>query len=223
MKQLFQKLQDANKLKLIAILVASSAFSLFIGISRVFYTHKITYGFLLWNLFLAWIPFIISTYIVLRQDKIARPLFWLLTVMWLLFFPNAPYILTDIFHLKQRIPVPLWFDLILVLSYAWTGLLLGLLSLMDLHKIITQRAGIVTGWLFAFISIGLGSFGIYLGRYQRWNSWDVFTNPFSLASDIAHKVIHPFTNPRLFGITIFFTVFLMLVYSALHFLKSTDR
>jgi uncharacterized membrane protein len=104
--------------------------------------------------------------------------------LWLLFLPNAPYIVTDFLHLKHKPPVPLWFDLVLLFSFAGTGLLLGLLSLHNMQQALTARLSARWAqWLIGG-AIALSGFGIWLGRFQRWNSWDIFTRPDALLADL---------------------------------------
>lgn len=178
---------------------------------RIFYTETITYAFLVWNLFLAWIPFLIS--FALYQTRNRRPLVVLLAgAVWLAFFPNAPYIVTDLIHLRSPRNAPIWFDAILLASFAWTGLFLGLVSLRMMQSLVRRRFGAITGWCFAAVILCLSSFGVYLGRFQRWNSWDIVTNPVALFYDIADKLLDPLANKEAVGVTLLFTMFLAVAY-----------
>jgi uncharacterized membrane protein len=180
---------------------------------RVDYTSKVTFVFLLWNIFLAIIPYAISTLLVLFHEKIKNR--WVLIIpfiCWLCFFPNAPYILTDLFHLKPRTGVPYWYDLALILFFAWNGLMLGYASLIDMQNILTQHFNRWIGWTIAIASLVLGSFGIYLGRYLRWNSWDVISEPKGLLHDIAVRALDPMSHPQTYGVTFIFSAFLVLGY-----------
>ena len=96
---------------------------------------------------------------------------------WFLFFPNAPYIVTDFVHLEHRPPVPLWFDLMMIASFAWTGLCLGYLSLYLMQEVARARFGRWISWVFVVVMLALGSVGVYAGRVLRWNSWDVVRHP----------------------------------------------
>lgn len=197
--------------------------SLFLGISSIFclallifrtsVSDTFMYLFLVWNLFLAFLPWAMSTFLhvhpTLRKSGIAQIA---LIGSWLVFFPNAPYILTDLFHLKNSISMPQWFDLVLVLSFAWVGLLYGLFSLWDIELLLNPRIG--QRWA-AFCASGflfLSAFGIYLGRFLRWNSWDILHHPFGLFRDIADRFLHPAEHPRTWGVTIFLGLFLNMAY-----------
>jgi len=166
-----------QRLSLMLVLGASLALSLALITARVFVTHQITFVFLLWNLFLALIPFGISTMLGISAGPLRGRLLLPVGAVWLLFFPNAPYILTDLFHLEPRSGVPYWYDLGLILSCAWNGLMLGYASLLEMQNLVRRRLGAGLGWAFVMVALVLSSFGIYLGRYLRWNSWDVLTNP----------------------------------------------
>ncbi len=184
-------------------------FSLF----RFYYTDTNVFLFLNWNLFLAFIPWALSS-VAMLKPKIQNNKITVIVLLlsWILFFPNAPYILTDLFHLRLKTSMPIWFDLLLILSFAWTGLLFGFLSLWDIEKIL--KKSIKNRWVTA-ISIGLlllGSFGIYVGRYLRWNSWDIISEPFGILYDIGDRVINPFEHPRTWGMTLFMGVFLNMIY-----------
>lgn len=209
----FQKLRETNRLYRLILFSLTTAFCVVLVVLRVHYTSKITFIFLVWNIFLALIPYGISTLLVLYHEKIQNR--WLIVLpfaVWLSFFPNAPYILTDLFHLKQRPGVPYWYDLALILSFAWNGLMLGYASLLDIQSVITQRFNVWLGWVVALGSIVLGSFGIYLGRYLRWNSWDIISSPEGLIKDIAVRILNPMAHPQTFGVTIIFSVFLLTGY-----------
>jgi len=186
---------------------------------RVIRTDTKVFIFLCWNLFLAAIPLMASTMLkITEQFKMPVVIQLICFSFWLVFFPNAPYILTDLIHLMPRPPVPLWYDLALLLSFSGTGLLVGYLSLDDVQNVITRRFGAVAGWLAVIISLMLTGFGIYLGRFLRWNSWDVLTNPSGLFADLADRALNPFSHPRTLAVTVIFGVALTLGYVALRVL-----
>ncbi|PKP19121.1 MAG: DUF1361 domain-containing protein [Bacteroidetes bacterium HGW-Bacteroidetes-21] len=191
-------------------------FSLF----RYIYSDSNIFLFLNWNLFLAFIPWALTSLAILKPKlQNSKITIYILLGSWLLFFPNAPYILTDLFHLRLHSSMPIWFDLVLILSFAWTGLLFGFLSLWDIEKIMSKTIKPVYVTL---ISVGLmfvGSFGIYIGRYLRWNSWDIITEPFKLVYDIGDRIINPFNHPRTWGMTIFMGLFLNMVYLSFRLIR----
>jgi uncharacterized membrane protein len=213
MKKFVLLLKEKNRLNLMILFFLTTALCVTLVALRVRYTSKITFVFLVWNIFLAVIPYAVSTLLVLYHEKIKNR--WLLTIpflLWLCFFPNAPYILTDLFHLKQRSGVPYWYDLALILFFAWNGLMLGYASLLDIQAVLTKHFNRLTGWVVAIGSLVLGSFGIYLGRYLRWNSWDVLSSPKGLLHDIAVRVLDPMAHQQTYGVTLIFSAFLVLGY-----------
>lgn len=166
------------------------------------------YGFLIWNLFLAGIPFLLSLIIFYFYRSHPKKVgFFILAFLWLLFFPNSLYIITDFIHLRPRNGVPLWFDLVLILSFAWDGLFLGFISLQIIHEIIAKAWNKVVGWVTALSVLFLSSFGIYLGRFLRWNSWDVLSDPNELLYDIVDRIVNPWIHPRTYGVTIMLFLF----------------
>lgn len=197
-------------------------FLLFIALliaTRIYFTGSNQYVFLAWNLFLAAVPLLITRFFSLRGDKRSWKQ-WLLLLAWLLFFPNALYIVTDCIHLQTASAVPKWFDALLLFSSALAGLLMGFISL---YKVESFLAGLMQATLLR-ISVGsiivLGAFGVYLGRFLRWNSWDVLSNPVELFEEIVARVFFPFQHLQTWGVTFTLAAFYFLIYS---FLKSLSR
>jgi uncharacterized membrane protein len=182
---------------------------------RAAYTRSLGFIGLPWNLFLAWLP-AVSALVAYNLSKRPTWLTWLVApgaaLAWLLFLPNAPYLVTDLIHLRPHGDVPYWFDLIMLAAFAWTGVFLGLVSLFLMQEVIRKMAGALASWLFVFAALGLSSFGIYLGRFLRWNSWDVFFNPLQLLADIAVRVRHPLANLQAYAFSILFAFFFLSVY-----------
>ena len=166
---------------------------------------KFTYLFFVWNLFLAAIPLYISSFLLQAQKK---NIHYLLFIIWILFFPNALYIITDLLHLKERNNVPLWFDVLLIFSAAINGLLMAFISLYQVDLFLQTKFNIQKTKLILYACLFISSFGIYVGRFLRWNSWDIFFNPFQFSLEIIQPFINPFHHPRTWGVTITFYLFL---------------
>jgi uncharacterized membrane protein len=215
--------QLRQRLSLLLVLGASLTLSVVLITFRVFLTHQITFVFLLWNLFLALIPFGLSTMLELSAGRLQARVLLPVGAVWLLFFPNAPYILTDLFHLEPRAGVPYWYDLALLLSAAWNGLMLAYASLTDMQALVARRLGRGAGWAFATMALLLSSFGVYLGRYLRFNSWDIVTNPLTLFYDILHRILHPTAFSGTWGVTLLYGVFLLLGYATVRLLGPADE
>ena len=179
--------------------------------ARMVTSHTGTYDFLFWNLLLAALPLIASEFMLRQKLWVAALLF----PVWLLLFPNAPYVLTDLFHLKSKPGIPLWYDLLLLLSCGGLSFFMGLISMRQVHGLVTNALGAVCGWVMVVASMFAAGFGIYLGRYLRWNSWDVLTHPLRLSSDIAGRLLHPLRHMDVYLITCGFGALLVLAY-ALH-------
>ncbi len=125
----------------------------------------------------------------------------LLFVPWLLFLPNAPYILTDLLHLKARDPIPLWYDLLMLLSFGLNGLFLGYFSLIQMESVLQRYIPRLTAG-FSFLVLFLSAYGIYLGRFLRLNSWDVLAQPRDTAYNVLVPFVHPFDHPRMWAMTL---------------------
>lgn len=190
--------------KLFLLLAILSAFSLAMLAARIFTSGQITYVFLVWNLFLAWMPL---AFAIAATRGRRRPLVALsFSFLWLLFLPNAPYLITDLMHLRPASSIPPWYDAVMFFSFALSGLLLGLHSLSLMQEIVERRWGLFTGWLFVVIAAMLSSFGIYVGRFLRWNSWDVFVNPFRLSTDVLASLSTPFAMFKVLVVVSLFSI-----------------
>jgi uncharacterized membrane protein len=211
----FLRSDAAKRAMIVSVLLFWCAAMIAVRIER---TGSGYYRFLLGNLFLAFVPLFLSTGLRIA-DRLQ--LNWILKggifCLWLLFLPNAPYILTDILHLPRANQAPPWYDLALLLSCSGTGLLMGYLSLIDVQGIVERSFNSIVGWSFAVVTLVLSGFGIYLGRFLRWNSWDVIVSP-TLVLQLLSGVAHPFSNTRPLSVTFIFGVTLALAYLSVRLL-----
>ena len=180
-----------KKYSVLLTLIFISLFAVGMVSIRFIYSKQILFIFLLWNLFLAWLP-VLFAWLALQKRKQPLPALAAAS-MWLLFFPNAPYLVTDLIHLHTYPPVPLWYDLILLFTFAVLGLFLGLVSLHMMHGLIDGYFGRFAGWLFVLVALGAGGLGVFIGRFLRWNSWDLFTRPLALLYDVLASLTEPRT------------------------------
>ncbi len=219
-------------------LLAASSGCLVMTVLRGLVTGSIRYVFLLWNLFLAWIPYVLSLLIVRMWSRpgpsaLRRPAVVGTGLLWLFFYPNAPYILTDFIHVIQ-VPVRirpershplitenavLWYDIILNSAFAFVGHIVGLISLMILHRAIRERLGNRIAWGFATAATILGGYGIYLGRFVRFNSWDIFRRP----ADTVPVALSNLLNPKALLFSLAFGFFIFLTYLIVWSLCETAR
>jgi uncharacterized membrane protein len=169
--------------------------------------------YLVWNLFLAWIPLMLALWLEERDSRGSSKgwRFWAIAFAWLMFFPNAPYIFTDITHLKLATRLRWWTDLIIILLFAVTGLVLAFLSLHRMQSVVARRHGWLAGWAFVFAVAFLSGLGVYLGRFERWNSWDVVVNPIGMALDSGNWL-----HLKSAKFTVLFGAFLSAAYAMLY-------
>lgn len=201
-------------LTVLLTLTGASAVSTSLVAVRWWYTGVPAYLFLVWNLFLAWIPLLVSLSAVRWQRRILP--FAMTVAVWLLFLPNAPYITTDLLHLGRwshpGVP-PLWYDLLMLLAFSLTGLWLGLTSLGAMHTLVSRRWGRLAGWLFAVSALSLSSLGVYVGRFLRWNSWDALTQPAGVLADLQAILLNPLANRSAWVFSTLFTLMLLSIYA----------
>lgn len=216
----------SRQLAVFASLVLTTGLCALLLVLRVQRSHHSTYIWLLWNLFLAWLPagFALIAYnIDPRGSRLGWGVIAGCAVLWLVFFPNAPYLVTDLIHLHRQADVPFWFDLILLVTFGWTGLFLGFVSLFLMQDIVRRATTPLMSWLFAFGVLTLGGFGIYLGRFLRWNSWDVFFAPTQILGALADGLRHPLAHFQTIVFSLIFAVFFATTYLMLVSLMHLQR
>jgi uncharacterized membrane protein len=197
-----------------AALVAASALCVALLEIRVRETGSSYYRFLAWNLILAWVPLVIAVVAYARARRGVGPLVWVLLVPWLLFFPNAPYLLTDFIHLDEG-PAPLWYDALMLSAFAWTGLMLGFGSLYLVQLILRRAFGAAIAWAAVLAALALASVGVYIGRFIRFNSWDALLHPLRVAEVVREQLasVPLRTAEALVALTTFLAVGYLVFYS----------
>jgi uncharacterized membrane protein len=214
-----------RRLAILASLAGLSGLVVAMVSVRVVYSGNSENAALVWNLFLAWIPFGLALQVYEGYRRGAARVYLLLGgVLWLLFFPNAPYIVTDFKWLRDSTGAPIWYDVVLISAGAWAGLLLGFISLYLMQAVVRRALGALNAWLFVLFALVLSSFGIYLGRFQRSNSWDVFVRPRTFAGDVWTRLGNPDEYARVVAVTVLFTAFLAATYLVFYsFARATVR
>jgi uncharacterized membrane protein len=193
--------------------VLASAFGVSLVAFRFVWSGQAGYGNLVWNLVLAWVPFLLA---LLVYDRVRRGATTLAVVvpaaLWLAFLPNAPYLVTDFALLREVDGMPVWFDVALLTTFAWTGLLLGFVSVYLVQAAVGRLYGAGAGWLAAVGALGLSGLGVYLGRYLRLNSWDLLVQPGSVAGEVLDRL----SSPRMVGMSLVMGAFLTVAYAMLY-------
>jgi len=206
------ELSFARVARLVMALGLSSGLSVALSITRMLRNHSLAYAFLNWNLVLAWVPLVFAIAFALYAQKKSPSRLVLVTLLgaWFVFFPNAPYLVTDLIHLVHEDPrgvMPDVYDSVLFFSFAFSGLLTGFLSLRLVEEHVRRRWGLVASWATVALTLTASGFGVYLGRFERFNSWDVIARPAVLLHGLAHVTHY---GPLL--VTFLFSVFLGVAY-----------
>lgn len=196
-------------------LVSASGVSILLYLVGVLVNSGSDYYYLVWNLFLAWLPLVFIYFLL----KILRRNLWsswpalCLTFLWLIFLPNSFYMLSDFVHLTENPAGNLMFDIVLIGSFAFNGLVVGYLSLVKVHQCLVAR-GHSANFSLGLVGLTLlaSSYAIYLGRVIRLNSWDFFTNFAGVLYSVSDQAIHPSNYPSVVGITLSFFVLLAMMY-----------
>lgn len=204
-----------NEAETLSILIGLSGIATVLVFLRLLYADFF-FLFLIWNLFLAWIPYILSILISLVRNNRIRVL---LSIPWLLFLPNALYVITDLMHLQWSGGVPIWYDVMMFFTFAITCLFLGFKSLNHIQRLLMQIHSDLKSWLITTGIILLSSFGIYLGRFLRLNSWDVIIRPHQTILHITDSIMYPNNIPEAIAFTLLLSLVYVLLYKLI-FIKS---
>jgi len=194
----------------------------FVGAWR---NHSMVFNYLMWNLFLAWLPLLFS----MALEKTLRKRLWsswtalLLTALWLAFLPNSFYMISDFIHIQEVRRFDILYDVIMLTSFIMNGVLLGYLSLYEVHRQLLRRLQSRTTHILITVLLFVCSFAIYLGRDLRWNSWDILINPGGILIDVSDRIMHPMSYPLAFTTTLGFFVLLGSFYVVLWQIARTLR
>lgn len=205
----------------VAALAAGSAVALGVLALRAVAVGHLSFAYLVWNLFLAWIP--LGLALVAVRRSLWLPLRALALLAWLVFLPNAFYLVTDLIHLRERPPVPLWLDALVFQMFAFQGVLLGFVALYAVQAVVERRAGALAAWGFALAVLLLCGLGVCIGRFLRWNSWDLFLDPIDFARRLALLARFPLQEPRAFVGPLAFGGFHALAYLSLYAVAGLRR
>ncbi|MEH6538103.1 MAG: DUF1361 domain-containing protein [Psychroserpens sp.] len=198
-----------NRFRILSLLTVSMVLSIVLLMIRMKLHHSFYLLFLVWNLFLAVIPYAITTALI-SKPKVSRLTLFVSFSAWLLFLPNAPYIVTDLLHLMNSERHLIWLDVLVIVSFAFNGLILFFLSLSDMEKLLKQYLNPKLVFAVMLSIFGLTAFGIYLGRFLRYNSWEIINNPLNLISDMFDLLFGPHLETWIFILT--FGTFLAISY-----------
>lgn len=194
-------------------LIGLTLFCISLILIRVKITGTTYYMFLIWNLFLAALPLYLSTLIYnFRKLNSTWYLLYPALAVWLLLLPNAPYLITDFKHFKHENSVPFWFDLLLLASFSICGLLFGLASIKNIHLVLAKKWNKNTATLIIASICLLSGLGLYIGRFLRYNSWDILHRPIAIITDVVQHLTHTDTVSAPIGITLGFGIFQFLLF-----------
>jgi uncharacterized membrane protein len=200
--------------RVVASLAGLSAVSVVLFIAGAVANRSLRFEYLIWNLFLAWLPLLLTIALVrtLRTQLWSSTWALVLTLLWLVLLPNSFYMISDFVHVQDVTRHNLLYDIVMFTSFIFTAALLGFSSLYMMQAELRKRMRLRNSFILVGIILFLCSFGIYLGRNLRWNSWDVFVNPAGILFDVSDHLIHPFRSGEMFTTTLSFFVLLASLY-----------
>lgn len=210
---------------LVIAIALSNLVSVVLFFFRAVGAENFRYWFLFWNLLLAWVPLALA-WLLTKDLRIER---WksgsniLLTVLWLLFLPNSFYIVSDLIHLHLTGEVSILYDAALFTSVIFNGYVFGFMSVYIVHRELLKRLKAKHAHIIIAGVFFLSSFAIYLGRYLRWNTWDVLLHPIGLLFDVSDRFINPTSHPQAFSTTVIFFLMLGSMYMVLYELARLIR
>ena len=213
--------------KIHRVILYFSLFCLVLNIYNIFVFKTLYPSYLSWNLLLAFIPYLIAIYLAQTIKRKGKTWKWtrgLLVFLWLIFFPNCIYLITDFVHLYQQTYLPVWFDIAEIFSFTFIGFLLGFLSLYKIEKIITKKFNSKYSIAFIITSIFLADIGVYMGRNLRWNSWDLFVHPWQIITNVIYNLanLSNFLN-FISMVLVFSSMFIGIYFSLRALLQARER
>lgn len=192
-----------------------SSFALAVLLFRFHEAGSNNFNFLLWNLFLAWIPFLLT----IGLDRTKYKVIVLVKILlWLLFLPNAPYLITDMLHLHPRMEAPYWLDTFILFVFAMNGILLFYASTRAVWNYIRSVHPYLALVLMP-VCFALCGYGVYMGRWLRFNSWDAVHHPFRLTNALVAHTFNPVHTLLIVQVTLLFSGLLYFIYRALQSLR----
>lgn len=204
---------------LVLALGATTALTVGLGVTDPAGTPGYPTRYLVWNLALAWIPLALACGVRVTRSRPAR---LACAGAWLCFLPNAPYLVTDLVHLQEA-DRELWRHVLQFGFASWTGVVLGLVSLRVVHLEVERRRGAIAGWALVVASVALCAVGVVIGRFQRWNSWDLLTRPTAVATGTLEWVRSPIENVQSSGVAVAIAAFFGLAYLTIWSLGALGR
>lgn len=207
--------------RVLAPCLLASMIGCFAVVLEPYLTHRPRQMHLIKNLILAWLPvgFAWLSYRRAQAGQARSASFVGWAIGWLLLLPNSPYLFTDLVHLLGRYTANYWLDLIKVLLFATTGMCVGMISLQLMHGLVTRWKGWLAGWGFVAMISALCSIGVGLGRFKRWNSWDVLRAPKSIVQDMLEYLHHPWASDHPTGFYVLMTLFVFCSYLSFYTLR----
>lgn len=208
-------------------LILSSALCAAMLLVRAIAYGDLAYWFLAWNLALAWIPLMAASGAAMAVQRGAR-IGWLiaapLLLIWVVFLPNAPYLITDMVHWRPQSNWQGWFELLMFMTFAWTGCLLGIASVRLLQEVVIARLGALAGWLLVLLASAASGIGVYVGRFLRFNSWDLAS---ASGDDVVMQTLGLLLHPRRNALPLAFSatlaVFFLVVYTTMFAIGARNR
>ncbi|REG90222.1 DUF1361 domain-containing protein [Winogradskyella sediminis] len=202
------KILIQERFKTLSLITVALLFSSILLMVRMKLNKSYAFLFLIWNVFLAIIPYAITMYLNTTSKLSKLKLgFWFMA--WLAFLPNAPYIVTDLIHIRIGNDALLWLDVLVVLSFALSGLLVFYISLLDMQTLVKSIFKTLPIEMMSIAILFLCGFGVYLGRFLRYNSWEIISGSQYLFIDILNIIIMPFQHFEAWLFTFGFSAFLI--------------
>lgn len=182
-------------------MIYASLLAVVVYLYRIWQLGDVVFSYLPWNLFLAWIPLALSLLLIrmLRRQPWSDWSSIALTLVWMLFLPNAFYMLTDYIHLQDLTGANILYDVVMFTMFIFLGMVLGFSSLYVFHKELLRHVAPKIAWVWVMTVLALCSFAIFIGRDLRWNSWDVLASPTGLLFDLSDRIINPSAYGNVYG------------------------